>query len=1549
MRQWIPFLKAAALVLLVLGFVGLLLGLSIARETPVGAVKGRVLDELGKPFARVSVSVVGEGQVISGVTDGAGQYLITDVPAGANYSLYATNRGYETAALPDYRRFSVREGDVTELDDIKLRPRPPAIYASIPAVFIPGEKVTFPLRGYSRRQVAQVELAVYTYDFAGRVRDLGGRADTHGTRLSDWKDLRDPVYTRNLSLKTDGEGYFSRDVTLPVEDVGGYLIHLRLESTESLLRTLVTDLGLVAKRAPGKTLVYAVSFSRRSPVSGAKLKFFARDGRLDTAGATGPDGVFITESLPRDHVTILGASGKSCAINYTYGGSEDDLYKCYIYTDRPVYRPGHKVQFKGVLRKSVPGHYTPVSSQAVSVQITDPEGDTIKRLDLATNAFGSFAGEIDLDAEAQPGYYSIVASYAGTQHYGSFNVEEYRKPEYKAAVAFGRPSYVGGEDIRARVEASYYFGAPVAYARVKYTVYKSPDYFYYYPDEESDTSFYDDFFQEEEHEDDYGYGYGEVVLEAEGATDESGVFNISVPTRKTTREERYTIDAAVMDPSGRSVDISGGVLVTPAMFAMRVQTDRWFYKPGQTANLRIYAVDYRRRRVPNVAATVTITDEAGAGQKRKRTLLTKRVRLDTRGQGALAFMPRREGYFRVEVSARDRRGNMARGEDYIWVADEDWDGVGYQPSGLEVRLDKRLYTAGDTARVMINTPDKGAWVLFTIEGRRIFSHSVIQMTSTSTVVEVPIPAEYTPNAYACVSMVKGKRLVSDSRPIFVSPKGNFLNVRVTTDKKRYLPGESVTYTLQTSDSAGKGVPAEVSLGVVDESLYAVREDRTQDIRKFFYGPRYNLADTSISFSDYYYGGEDKFAGKVRRYFPDTAYWNPTVVTDESGRASVTFNMPDNLTTWRATARAVTVDTAVGSAVDKVTVTKNLLVRLQTPRFFRQRDSIKLIAVVHNYTPREQRVRVWLTASGIRLEDDEASTLVLGPNGAGTVQWRASVPHPGTARVTVYARGQGDQDAMEMEAPILPHGVEESVADSGDTAANRAEFELVIPEQVIRDASVLEMGFTSSVAGAAMGLTRAIEEYRYDSAEGIMDVLLPNVVIYQAMKQLGVATQEQYDSLRKLVDRDLRTVYRWQLPGGGWGWWEYGQKDAWMTAYVVYGLLRAREAGLPVREDVLKRGIEATAASVPDEGDVGKRSTMIYVLALAGVHKSEWVSRVLSDKQAGNCSVALLMLTLHKMGQTQRARALIPRLQKGAVESRLHCYWPEIFEWGFYSCNRYETTAYAVRALLAVDPENPRVTKAVRWLLAVRRGGRYEGNYDTASVVYALADYLMVHKPPIPDYRARVYLNGRLLSEFDMTPDSIYKPQLRVKAQGGLIRPGRNTVRIEKEGAGQLFYSAFLRYYSTAENLPATKSKISIRRDYFRLELVRKPQEGLVYKPAPLGDSASVGELIRCRITITSPKDFRYLIVEDMLPSGCEVVQRKRPDYWDSWDYWWSGEAVHDNRMSFFLWEVYEGKRVIEYDFRPELRGSFHVMPAAARGHFEPDIYAHCSERRLIVR
>ena len=108
--------------------------------------------------------------------------------------------------------------------------------------------------------------------------------------------------------------------------------------------------------------------------------------------------------------------------------------------------------------------------------------------------------------------------------------------------------------------------------------------------------------------------------------------------------------------------------------------------------------------------------------------------------------------------------------------------------------------------------------------------------------------------------------------------------------------------------------------------------------------------------------------KIRKAFPDTAYWVADVRTASNGQATVKFDYPDAITSWRATTRGVTQDTKVGSAVKNAIVRKNVMVRLVVPRFFRRGDEITLSTIVQNYLPTDKTAQVSMQFEGLQVLD-----------------------------------------------------------------------------------------------------------------------------------------------------------------------------------------------------------------------------------------------------------------------------------------------------------------------------------------------------------------------------------------------------------------------------------------------------------------------------------------------------------------------------------------------------------------------------------------------------
>src|SRR5262249_9032587 len=267
-------------------------------------------------------------------------------------------------------------------------------------------------------------------------------------------------------------------------------------------------------------------------------------------------------------------------------------------------------------------------------------------------------------------------------------------------------------------------------------------------------------------------------------------------------------------------------------------------------------------------------------------------------------------------------------------------------------------------------------------------------------------------------------------------------------------------------------------------------DASGDIRRAFYGTRYNRVQTHFStaytFTGYSGGKKMDLARnkrsyqladfknesqlvdpKVRKEFKDTAFWKPDVVTGADGKATVKFDLPDDLTTWRATARAVTNDLRVGSVVNRVLSRKDLILRLSTPRFMTEGDVVTISGIVHNYLDSDKAAQINLEVKGVNLLDAPQQTVTITKDGEQRVDWRITASQLGETTLTAYARTNEESDAVELKLPVVPQGLKRTIGAAAAMTEETAErtFTLDMPANANSQARTLRIEAAPSIAGA----------------------------------------------------------------------------------------------------------------------------------------------------------------------------------------------------------------------------------------------------------------------------------------------------------------------------------------------------------------------------------------------------------------------------------------------------------------------------------------------------
>ncbi len=1407
------------------------------------------------------------------------------------------------------------------------------------------------------------------------------------------KDCKEVIKSKNplqkikkvMDFPYDGDEWFYYNDKIQVKGLpaGHYYFVLNSDSRENIHPVNVTRLGVITKADKEKVLIFVQDHKTGEPIKGASLKIIDHERRKTYNAVTDKSGLKVINYkdikgyVQGNSLQVVAKKGNDSATTFSCSYNTPAQLKGYIYTDRPIYRPAQKVYVKGMLRSYKDGKYFLAMDEKVTVKITDPKGKEIKKTELKTDQYGNVSTDFLLEEKPALGVYQISLTMSKGNAGGSFKVEEYRKPEFEIIVKPEKEYYVQSDKISAEVLARYYFGSPVPDTKFSYQVMRS----YYFPWQSSY-----DWWEEDYMSGRYMYGYGGVVASGNGVTGKDGKATINFDAQKWENDAVYTIVIRMVDKSRREVTGSSSLKVTRGEFYMSMNADKYFYETGDKVNLKIKAQNYQGKPV-ETPFTLKITREIYEKNKSmKKDVLTKELKTDDTGTTNYTFTPDSPGYYHVELKAKDSKKNEVTYIQYFYCSSKDTYYSWYNFNNIDIIQDKSFYEMGNTATLFLTIPDKDSWALVMVEGEKIHKYQVVKFKGNSTVMKLKIPGNYAPNVFISITYFKNKEYRHGIKRIAIPDKKNFMTVKIKHDREKYRPRETATFKIQTLDYKNKPLTAQVTMGVADESIYAVNPETAPNIQQFFYGLKNNQVYTNVSYYNYSAPGglieydnydldegiadketsrseaprESKPMGKmkssvnkdmvqpefVREFFPDTCYFNPNIITDQKGNASVTVALPDSLTTWRATARAITTNTKVGEATDKITVRKELLVRLITPRFLTERDEPVITGIIHNYLKEEKEVIVQLKANGVKLLDKEEVKVKIKPGDSAKIDWKVKADSMGEASFLLKALTDEESDAMKLKIPILPHGTEKFSAQSGATEESES-VSLELPDQCNQNTANLLIRVSPSIASSMFGALKYLAGYPYGCVEQTMSRFLPTVIVSKAVGSFDIYDEKLNKELPKMVQKGLDRLYDFHHSDGGWGWWKSDESHPYMTAYVVYGLTRASNAGYQIRNDKVTQAVSWLENNYEKQKDFSTKTYMLFAMSEAGKFNKQWALDLYSERNSlDNYSCALLALMFAKNNMKDNALEMISILENTAEDAGTVCTWKGKADSYGWTDNQVETTAYALMALIKVKPESPLVVKAVRYLAISRNGERWFSTKDTAAAVMALTEYLQISKELNADYAGTITVNGKVMQQFTFTGKDVGGKELEFHIPGKYLLVGKNSITFEKKGKGKLYFSAFLVHYTKEENIRAESAGFKVKREYFLIN--PKAKEGDKDYLIPInGQQAKLvsQDLVFVKLTVTGSSTYEYAMVEDPKPAGFEIEDKPDsvPDPGNMeksrryMPYYYAQREIRDDRMVFFITHFSKGTNTFTYTMRAETPGEFHTMPAKASLMYIPEI------------
>lgn len=1552
------------------------------------SISGRVLIE-GIKTPAINVNISAQSNVTYGsATYQDGTYRLEDMKPG-NYRITISHQGFYNFQS---QIIALREGEQKKDLSFIIKPREPQIKINAYRyTFAPGNKVEFNIRTL---RLDSVNVTIYKVPINLLLK--GGKdpalldPEKEGFKtISQWEEpVREflPFEWRYQAIELKSN--------LPT---GGYCIEVRgADSIYTRKFFSVTTVGILLKRTQDSIFAYVSNLADNTPISNATVVIYDTTPKIDRKtkkqltyappeniedlpitiihkGATDKTGLFHKKFRSQKYLSALVVDNDgSYAICNSGSPStfEREQTKYFVYTDRPVYRAGDTVNYK-IIGKERNKHFTPIPGQVIHFQIINLDMDkVVDNGTIRLDDWGTANGKIKIPSDENLGEYEIQVGPSTDNLYakGKFYVEQYRKPEYKIDITPTKDFFVNNDTIEFKIEAKYFFGAPLKGALIQYRFYenalKDEDANYWWEEESGNQSY-----------------YSKIKLEGEKYADNDGIAVLRLQAGNYPYDREITLEATIIDKSNASVTSSGRVRVGRGEYYIKIMPCQNFFSATEKKEIQFKTLTQTGNPVSRKLKVEIFRYIWKPFQRvyvhEDKPVYSEKISTDSKGN-ALLHLPvnfNLNGEFDIVATSVDSRDNVISASRVIWI---------YSPAGglaashfknLELSIDKTVLTSPEEITCLVKSRYTDAFVCLTLEGRDVYETKVIEMTGNIMPVRFKIKPEYAPNFFVTASMQRKRALYTCSENISLPVADTGLNISISPDKALYKPGDLATIRLSVTDSKGKPITADLSLAAVDESIYYIRHDHTPKMQEYFYTKISNWVMTSYSYPITLLAGaakEDKV--KVREKFEDTAFWKANITTNAEGKATVSFPLPDNLTTWRLTARGHDKNGRMGEIKNTFLVSQDLIARIGKPRFMVSGDSVGLIGIINSNTNRGLTgISTELKVNDQILSPDERKSISLPAYGSASSYYSFSIPFNKTkAELQFTARGDKHaKDAIKISIPIEKRGSIYNLFGYGDVKNSAVLTSLKNSDDFTFYPESITISISPSPIIQMTRAVRYLSEYPYGCIEQTLNRFVPNLALYRVAHKKNLIQyldEESITNLDSKIKSGIEMIQGQQNDDGTWGWWAGARGNGSITGYVLYSLHLVKESGYQIDTETIKRGLDAIRGILANPKlavSEDEYAYLLYIYALWGrwdqnafetiqkyrnqnAYIRAFSIRALSAAKRNNRLPAALSDKYALMIQ-QNVNVLNANMKRDAFGP----YWTSSSyqKWGWPGGD-VEMTAHVLSAYIDIAQNRTMVSQLVHSISKRFRGNSWNSTKETATVLFAFCNYIDVwNVNPAGKGNYKFSIDNTPLVEMSYDLNMRSKPSDFQKRISFTPKESRNSYTITMEGdiSSDVLFDATMKGYmifkenkiptmlrSEGKSIKALNNGLNLTRSFSSLQRVKDLQRNEYLVPQTLSDKRvlRIGDELLVKLKFVAEDDLQYLVLEDYLPSGFEII---RKNAYDNYTPYIHAESW-DNRMVYFFSNIQKGQLYeIAYIVRAELPGSFIARPSNVKCMYEPTL------------
>jgi alpha-2-macroglobulin len=1339
---------------------------------------------------------------------------------------------------------------------------------------------------------------------------------------------------------------------------------------------------------------------------------FAEPPRLLIVAEQGDDWTFLqTEQYGNPSMWHFGV--------VTAWEAERPISRGTMFTDHELYRPGDTVQVKGVSRYLLYGKLLTGEGRDYTIKVRDPMGAEKKIGTAKVSKFGTFNIEIPTREDDKLGYYQLIAETPnrGLRFYGNFRLAEFRVPEFAVDMNINKKIALPDEPIEISWDGKYYFGAPMSEASSSLNITRRRTYFR--PEGWDGFSFGVPQYLEEQKVSLSGMYLKETIKLDRGGE--------ALKTIRLRRDDvpypmTYLSDAEVTDVSRQTISANKSITVLPGDQLVGINLSSWIATAKKPVNFSIIVSSPEGKALSGIPVRVklikkeyhSVRTKTADGQFtvehniEKKEVEQKEI-ISSEKPVEVSFIPEKAGSYLIWAELKRDPNSGTQAATSLWVAGEDY--VPWADEGedkLEIIMDKEEYAIGDEAVAFIKSPFPEAELFLTVSREKIFLQDTRKIQGSAYTYSFKVTEEMLPNAFVGAALFRlGNPIVPVEEeigkhmerigfaPIKVSLSKKYLSVKVHPDRLKARPAETVSVNIDVSRFNGIGHHSELTIMVVDEAVLSLTGYTPPDLVKVVYeqrglSARINdnrpfviTAEELLQKGTGYGGGmmEGITGPRVRKKFMKLAYYDPSLVTDASGKAVFEMKLPDNLTTWRIMAVAVGDSNLFGYGEEKLVVTQPFILRTVLPRFARIGDEFFSGVAVTNLSESDGLVDVKadLTGQSVTLKEGKNQLsgiqIKTGESKAVLFPFLAKEVGETTMKFTAYFNGTfngktiSEADALQMPLDVQDLVATETVVAVGETVDKYLQ-KIKIDDSVRKDVGGLDISLSSTALTDIGEGAKYLVQYPYGCLEQTTSRLLALMQLKYLSEKYGF-TLDAVKDVDKVIKANIKKVLLMRNSDGGFKFWPTSdESDCYLSPYVAYLIKRGKDIGYSFSDDVVRgligyldRTLRNPCYPIPGWKPLAEyRINVLMGLHYLGRKDETYFEEYFNKRNqlSFGAQIHLAYLLYQSPSWKKEAKILFDEIKNGmfVTAQTAHFESPRDLppSW-LFMYSPVITTADAIKLFLQMEPESPFISKFARYILNARKNGRWRYTYENSKAIDALVEISLEREAEPPDYTAKILIAGKEVLKH-MFQDYQYKPVIK-DIPIAQLPAGLNDIEIMKDGKGRLYY--ILSYsYRLKGAQTARQEGFSIKRS------VKNTETGKIlanYENEPPGElDIKAGDVLEIELEYSVPQTGYHVVIDDPIPAGLEAIDaslkttstrygspsqsrqtRGGDDDWWSWGNPINHTELRDDRVALFGDMVRPGKYTYRYMVRATTSGTY-LWPAAKISlMYEPEQFGTCAE------